>query len=90
MSGRLPKGDNEIALDRMFASNSIKVGSTLWNTYKVVGLVALIGLQSSFLFQKNSDSMFNAINFGVGIMSQSSFNTHFASSKNCVSLFLSF
>lgn len=80
MSGRLPKGDNEIALDRMFASNnSIKVGSTLWNTYKVVGLVALSDYSS--LFQKNSDSMFNAINFGVGIMSQSSFNTHFASSK---------
>ena len=58
MSGKMPKNDGEIAIDRMFAdNNSIKVGDTFKmdeSEYKVTGLVALSDY--SALFEDNSDT----------------------------------
>lgn len=76
MSGKMPKNDGEIAIDRMFAdNNSIKVGDTFKmdeSEYKVTGLVALSDY--SALFEDNSDMMFDSINFGVGIVTQEQFD----------------
>ena len=76
MSGKMPKKDGEIAIDRMFVdNNSIKVGDTFKmdeSEYKVTGLVALSDY--SALFEDNSDMMFDSINFGVGIVTQEQFD----------------
>lgn len=69
---RLPKADDEIALDRMFATNNdMQIGDviTLKDTnLKIVGLIALPDY--SCLFENNNDMMFDSINFGVGVMTE--------------------
>lgn len=71
MKGTFPKNKNEIAIDRLYAENNkIKLGDSL-SHYKVVGLVALSDY--SALFENNSDSMFDSIKFGVGIVSKETF-----------------
>ena len=75
MSGKMPEVDNEIALDRMYADNSgIKVGDTIsigGRTLVVSGLIAMPDY--SCLFEKNSDMMFDAINFSVAVMTNQAF-----------------
>ena len=75
MEGQLPQQDNEIGIDRMFAENNgISVGDTLQagtDTWTVTGLVALPDY--SCLFENNSDSMFDAMLFGVAIVSGDTF-----------------
>ena len=70
MEGVLPSGKNEIAVDRMHADNrNIKVGDTIGingEDYKVTGLIALPDY--GCLFDDNSDIMFNAISFDVGVV----------------------
>ncbi len=77
MSGNMPERSNEIAIDRLFAqNNNIKIGSSLvfnGNSYIVTGFVALPDY--SCLFENNSDMMFSAINFGVGITTDEGFNS---------------
>lgn len=77
MSGELPKSRKEIALDRMFAENNkIGIGDKIKirnKNYKVCGLVALSDY--SALFEKNSDMMFDAVGFGVAVMSGEGYNT---------------
>lgn len=77
MSGELPKSREEIALDRMFAENNkIGIGDKIKirnKNYKVCGLVALSDY--SALFEKNSDMMFDAVGFGVAVMSGEGYNT---------------
>ena len=71
MKGTFPKNKNEIAIDRLYAENNkIKLGDSL-SHYKVVGLIALSDY--SALFENNSDSMFDSIKFGVGIVSKETF-----------------
>lgn len=76
MSGEMPKAQNEIALDRMFAQNNkINVGDTIIlrdKELKVTGFIA--SPDYSCLFENNSDMMFNAINFSVAVMSEEGFN----------------
>ena len=76
MSGRLPERAGEIGLDRMFAQNSdIQVGDTILlhgQELTVCGFVALPDY--SCLFEKNSDMMFDSINFGVGVMTPEGFD----------------
>ena len=82
MEGSLPEDINEIAIDRMYAvNNDIKVQDTLTvgsRILKVTGLVALSDYSS--LFSDNSDTMFDSLKFGVGVVSQKCFdaydNTH--------------
>ncbi len=75
MKGEMPAGEDEIAIDRMYAdNNSLKVGDTLIRgkkSWKVTGLVALSDY--SALFQDNNDSMFDSVKFGVGIVTPEGF-----------------
>ena len=75
MKGTLPVSENEIALDRMFADNhELTMGDTILladKEYTITGLVALPDY--SCLFEKNSDSMFDAMLFGVAIVSDDAF-----------------
>ena len=72
MDGEMPEAKDEIAIDRMYAdNNSLKVGDKLQIEGKellVTGLVALSDY--SCLFSNNSDMMFDAVKFGVAIMTE--------------------
>ena len=78
MEGSLPEDINEIAIDRMYAENNdIKVQDTLTvgsRILKVTGLVALSYYSS--LFSDNSDTMFDSLKFGVGVVSQKCFDAY--------------
>lgn len=76
MDGRLPENENEVAIDRMHADNAgitvddeIKIGDY---KYKVVGLIAYVNY--STLHEKNTDLMFDAINFDVGMLTKDGFD----------------
>ena len=75
MEGELPEGLDEIAIDRMYAdNNALSVGDTLkvgGVERKITGLVALPDY--SALFSDNSDMMFDAVKFGVAIVSDAAF-----------------
>ena len=77
MKGELPKTTGEVAIDRMYADNNqLVVGDTITSgehSWKITGLVALSDY--SCLFQNNSDSMFDAVKFGVGVVTQEEFDT---------------
>ena len=78
--GVLATNKNEIALNKLFAeNNNLKIGDTITfekdyfkdkkeHTFKIVGLVSLPDYNSSF--QKNNDLVFNAIDFGIGLISE--------------------
>lgn len=76
LKGKLPAKHGEIAIDRLFAINNkmdvgdkIKVGG---RTLRISGYVALSDY--SALFENNSDIMFDAARFGVGVASQYEFD----------------
>lgn len=75
MSGSLPIGTDQIAIDRMYADNNgLTVGDILTSNGKnwtVSGLVALPDY--SALFQDNNDTMFDSLQFGVAIVPEESF-----------------
>ena len=77
MSGEMPKAENEIAVDRMFAENNkIAVGDNVninSKNYIVSGLIALSDY--SALFKSNGDMMFDAVGFGVALMTNDGYNT---------------
>ena len=77
MKGELPKAVGEVAIDRMYADNNqLAVGDTITSgerSWKITGLVALSDY--SCLFQNNSDSMFDAVKFGVGVVTPEEFDT---------------
>ena len=70
VEGRLPQNDKEIAIDRMYAvNNKLSIGDTIKSqnhSLKISGLVALSDY--SALFENNSDTMFDAIKFGVAVV----------------------
>ena len=77
MEGKLPEKAGEMAIDRMYADNNgisvgdiLKSGSKEW---KVTGFVALSDY--SCLFQNNNDSMFDAVKFGVSIVTPEEFES---------------
>ena len=78
MKGELPAQADEIAIDRMYAdNNSLEIGDTLKSadgkySWKITGYVALPDY--SCLFKDNTDTMFDAIKFGVGIVTQEAFD----------------
>lgn len=78
MEGRLAEDINEIALDRMYSvNNNIKVGDIInvgTRALKVTGYVALSDY--SCLFSDNSDTMFDSLKFGVGVVSESCFDMY--------------
>lgn len=73
--GSLPDEENEIALDRLYAENSsISIGDKVTvngKQFEVSGLVAFVDYSS--LFENNTDMMFEARNFGVGVTTQKGF-----------------
>ena len=75
LRGRVPENDNEIIIDRMHADNAnIKVGDTLYagNTdFEVVGLAAFEDY--SALYESNTDTMFDALTFDVGMVTDGGF-----------------
>lgn len=77
MDGALPKNDDEIAIDRMYADNNkLSVGDTIWvadQKMKICGLVALSDY--SALFSDNNDTMFDAVLFGVACVTPHAFQT---------------
>ncbi len=77
MKGELPAATGEIAIDRMYADNNqLTVGDTITSgerSWKITGLVALSDY--SCLFQNNNDSMFDAVKFGVGVVTPEEFDT---------------
>lgn len=76
MEGSMPEKAEEIAIDRMYADNNgLKVGDVIAsedNSWTVTGLVALSDY--SALFSDNNDSMFDAIKFGVAIVTENEFS----------------
>lgn len=77
MSGEMPASSDEIAIDRMYADNNqLKVGNTITvgrKELKITGLVALSDY--SALFSSTSDMMFDAMKFGVAIMTSDGFDS---------------
>lgn len=75
MDGKLPSNDNQIAIDRMYADNNgVTIGDDIdvgGQKRKVTGLVALSDY--SALFSDNTDMMFDAVKFGVGIVTKDGF-----------------
>ena len=77
MQGAMPAARGEIGLDRMYAENNdISIGDTLTGTngetWTVTGYVALPDY--SCLFKDNTDTMFDAIKFGVAIVTPEEFD----------------
>ncbi len=75
--GRMPEKDNEIAIDRMHASNvGIKVGDTITvgnRKFEVVGLLSYVNYLT--LHQSNTDLMFDAFGFDVAMVTPEAFRT---------------
>lgn len=72
MKGKMPKKVDEIAIDRMYADNNkVSVGDKIevaGRKLEVTGLVALSDY--SALFSDNGDVMFDAVKFGVAIVTE--------------------
>ena len=87
MEGKLPVSDKEIAIDRMYADNNdISVGDFIKageKKLKVTGLVALSDY--SAMFSNNTDLMFDAVLFGVAIVSDDLFENYNHNINYCYS-----
>ncbi|MDD2979312.1 MAG: ABC transporter permease [Hespellia sp.] len=78
MEGEFPEKAGEIAIDRMYAENNgIDVGDTIKSegkSWTVTGYVALSDY--SCLFSNNNDTMFDAVKFGVAIVTKEEFDSY--------------
>lgn len=76
MKGALPTGKKEIAIDRMYAeNNSLDVGDVLTVGDKELIISGFVALSDySALYASPSDMMFDAIKFGVAVMTEEGFN----------------
>lgn len=77
LSGELPTNENEIAVDRVFAKNNdISVGDSITLNKKKLTITGFIALPNySTLFESNTDSMFDSVNFSVAVMTDSGFDS---------------
>lgn len=77
MEGKLPKKEDEIAIDRLFATKSdYKIGDHMQLYGKDVVITGLVALSDySCLYENNTDMMFNATNFTVAIMTDAGFES---------------
>lgn len=77
MEGTLPSKQGEIAIDRVYAqNNNVSIGDTLkvgFKELKVTGYVALPDY--STMLSSPSDMMFDANMFGVGIVTEETFDS---------------
>lgn len=76
MEGELPLTENEIAIDRMYADNNdLAVGDILSVDGKELTISGLVALSDyNALFENTSDMMFDAIKFGVAVMTEDGFD----------------
>lgn len=76
MEGDFPATEDEIAIDRMHADNAgIKVNDIITvggQSFKVVGLIAYVNYTT--LHEKNTDLIFDALKFGVAMVTADGFN----------------
>ena len=76
LEGAMPENDDEMVLDRLFASNNgYEVGSTLEfgeEEFLICGIVAFSDY--SCLFKNNADSIFDYTHFGVASVNQEAFD----------------
>lgn len=74
--GRAPEKDNEIAIDRMHASNvGVKVGDSITvggKSFEVVGLLSYVNYLT--LHESNTDLMFDAFGFDVAMVTPEAFD----------------
>lgn len=77
MSGEFPQNENQIAIDRMYAENNdVSVGDTLSVDGKKLTVTGLVALSDySALFQNSSEMMFDAVKFGVAVMTEKGFDS---------------
>ncbi|MBQ8974574.1 MAG: ABC transporter permease, partial [Oscillospiraceae bacterium] len=77
MAGQMPSASGEIVIDRLYAENrDIAIGDSLTiggDSYTVCGTVALSDY--SALFRNSSDTMFDAQNFTVAIVTDGDFDS---------------
>ena len=75
MDGRLAENKGEIAVDRMYATNNgLKIGDTITFCDTQLMITGLVSLSDySALFSNNNDAMFDALEFGVGVVSAETF-----------------
>ncbi|MBP0962470.1 MAG: FtsX-like permease family protein [Oscillospiraceae bacterium] len=75
LDGRAPENEKEILIDRMHADNAgIKTGDVLMignAEYEVSGLAAFVDY--STLYESNTDTMFDALTFNVGMTTDKGF-----------------
>ena len=75
LSGRAPQNDGEIIIDRMHADNAgIKIGDKIradGAEFEVVGLASFTDYIT--LFESNTDTMFDALTFDVGMVTDEGF-----------------
>ncbi len=75
LSGRAPENDREIIIDRMHADNAgIRIGDTVradGAEFEVVGLASFTDYIT--LFESNTDTMFDALTFNVGMVTDEGF-----------------
>lgn len=76
LSGELPSGDAEIAVDRLYAKNNgIEIGDVLTMCGKPLTITGLVALPNySTLYENNTDSMFDSVNFSIAVMTDSGFS----------------
>ena len=76
MKGKLPKAEDEIAIDRVFAKNNdLAIGDEIRledGTFSISGLVAFPDY--SCLFEDNADMMFDSIHFCVAVVTDEAFD----------------
>jgi putative ABC transport system permease protein len=76
LEGRAPANQNEIAIDRMHADNvGVTVGDTITvgrRQFQVVGLLSYVNYLT--LHESNTDLMFDAFGFDVGMVPPEAFN----------------
>lgn len=75
MEGELPSKDNEIAIDRMHAANiGVTVNDEIEVDGKMMRITGLFALPDySTLFEDNTDVMFNAMTFDIGLVTEDAF-----------------
>ncbi|MBQ8151467.1 MAG: ABC transporter permease [Firmicutes bacterium] len=76
MEGKLPESEEEIALDRLFAEHQgLAMGDTFTIGGKDLAICGIVALPDySCLFENNADMMFDATNFGVGVVTEAGYD----------------
>lgn len=77
LEGRAPENRNEIAIDRMHANNvGVSVGDTITvgnRQFQIVGLLSYVNYLT--LHESNTDLMFDAFGFDVGMVTPEAFDS---------------